>query len=88
MHIAEALMPKEEAVRLAADELRAILSRNGRYYDALPGLRPDPDRPLIDAVRADDTWYFIPFARTDAKALPVLMRVNGVTRAISMERKF
>lgn len=88
MHIGEALLPREEAIRLAADELRRVMGRNGHYYDRLPGLRPDPDRPVVDAIRADDTWIFIPFSRGDAKQLPLIVRINGVTKAISIERTF
>lgn len=88
MHLAEALMPREEAVRLAAAELRRVLQKNGPYYERLPHLRPDPEQPLLDRVRVDDAWYFVPFARAGSGAEPLLLRVNGLTRVIVVNRSF
>lgn len=86
MHIAEALLPLEEAVALARAALLEALTRNARYYARAPGLRPDPERPLRDRIHADQTWYFIPFARCDEAARPVVVRVNGVTKVVTIER--
>lgn len=88
MHIAEALLPRDEAVRAAAQELERMIVRNERYYGKLPNLRPDPSRPLLDSIRVDDTWYFIPFARVQANAEPLFVRVNGVTKVVVIERSF
>jgi hypothetical protein len=88
MHLAEAMLPREEAIRLARIEMKHMIARNARYYDRVPDLRPDPERPLLDAIRADDTWYFIPFARARAGAEPLLVRVNGVTKVVVVDRSF
>ena len=59
-----------------------MLERNRAYYDKLPRLRPDPERPRRSQIRADDAWYFIPFDRGDGTAEPVTVRVNGLTRTV------
>lgn len=86
MHIAEALMPLEDAINLARASLLESLSRNAHYYERAPKLRPDPERPLLERIHAEQTWYFIPFARSDASAKPLVVRVNGVTKSVSIER--
>ena len=88
MHIGEALLPRDEAIRIAANELEKVVARNEQYYRKLPQLRPLPERPLLDAIRADDTWYFIPFARQREDAEPLYVRVNGVTKIVVVERSF
>jgi hypothetical protein len=88
MHLAEAMLPREEAIRLARSEMKHMLARNARYYDRVPDLRPDLERPLLHAIRSDDTWYFIPFARAREGAEPLLVRVNGVTRVVVVDRSF
>ncbi len=88
MHIGEALMPRDTAVQLASDELTRVVARNARYYGKLPNMQPDPQRPLMDGIRADDTWYFIPFARRGAGTEPLFVRVNGVTKVVIIERSF
>ena len=86
MHLAQALLAKDEAVRLATLELQRVLDRNARYYDKVPAWRPDPQRPLVEAIRADDAWYYIPFARQGAGAEPLTVRVNGLTRVAIVDR--
>ncbi len=86
MHIAEAVLPRGEAVRLAARELHRVLDRNAGYYGKVPDWRPDPARPLWEAIRADDAWYYIPFARGAAGIEPLTVRVNGLTRVAIVDR--
>lgn len=88
MHLAEALLPREDAIDLARTRLVEALSRNATYYDRVPGLRPDPERPLIERIYADDTWYFIPFPRTNPGAKPLMVRVNGVTKTVIIDVMF
>jgi hypothetical protein len=88
MHIGEALLPREDAVRMAAQELQRVVDRNGKYYDKVPHMRPDPARPMVNSIRMDDTWFFIPFARGRADAEPLYVRVNGVTKVVVIDRSF
>jgi hypothetical protein len=88
MHLGEALMPREEAVKRAAQELRRVLDRSAPYYAKLPGMRPDPERPIEAAIRADDTWIYVPFARAEAGTDPLVVRVNGVTKVCVVDRSF
>jgi hypothetical protein len=85
MHFAEALMPRDEAVAMAADTLRAYVDRCAPYFAGRPELRPDPARPLLAQVRAEDAWYFIPFARGGEAAGPVVVRVNALTRTARLD---
>ncbi len=86
MHFAEALVPREEAIALAAAEVRRLADRNAPYYVKEPGLAPDADGPLVDRIRAEDAWYFIPFARRDAARDPVVVRFNALTRVAVIEK--
>lgn len=88
MQLSEALLSRDEAVRLATEELTNIVARNERYYGKLPGMRPDPARPLLDGIRADDAWYYIPFARSTPEADPIFVRVNGLTRVVVVDRTY
>lgn len=88
MQLSEALLPRPEAIRLAAQELARVVARNEAYYGRLPGYRPDPERPLLERIRADDAWYFIPFARAKSDAEPLYVRVNGLTKVVVVERSF
>lgn len=88
MHLGEALMPREEAIRLASQELRHAVERSARYYAKLPQMRPDPARPLAEAIRADDTWIYVPFARAGEGTEPLVVRVNGVTKVCVVDRSF
>lgn len=83
MHLCEALLPREEAVELAAGALARAIDRNAPYYAKAPHLRPCPQSPLPDGILADDTCYYIPFARQGAGAEPLVVRVNGVTRVVT-----
>lgn len=87
MHLGEALMTREDAVRLAADELRRAVERNAAYYAKKPETAPNPDRPLVERISALDTWIFVPFARVGGDEDPVVLRVNGVTKAVALEPK-
>jgi len=82
MHFAEALMPREEAIEAAQAHLRAFLDRHAAYFEKAPGAAPDPLSPLRDAIRAQDAWYFVPFARRDVALKPMVVRINGLTRAV------
>ena len=82
MHFAEALLPKEEAIEAAQAHLRTFIERHAVYFAKAPGAAPDPQAPVREAIRAQDAWYFIPFARHDAALSPLVIRVNGLTRAI------
>jgi len=86
MHIGEAIMPRDEAIALARATLVESLTRLGAYYEKKPAMRPDPDGALPALIRADETWIFVPFRRADPKADPVVVRVNGITKAASLER--
>jgi hypothetical protein len=86
MHFAEALVPRAEAVALAAAEVRRLSDRNASYYAREPGLAPDADAPLDARIRAEDAWYFIPFARHDRTRDPVVVRLNALTRAVTIEK--
>jgi len=86
MHIGEAILPRQEAVVLAAAELARALERNAPYYAKKPGSKPCTDKPLIERITADDTWIFVPFAREDTSAAPIVVRVNGITKAVSIEK--
>lgn len=86
MHIGEAILPRSEAVELARAELAKVVARNAAYYAKKPGSLPRVDRPLTERITADDTWIFIPFAREDAAAGPLVVRVNGITKAVSIEK--
>jgi len=88
MHLSEALLPREDAVRLAAQELQRVVERNKQYYGKLPNLKPDPEKPLLERIRADDAWYFIPFARAGSSAEPLYVRVNGLTKVVIVDRSF
>ncbi len=86
MHFAEALVPRDEAIALAAAEVRRLADRNAPYYLKDPGLAPNADGPLVDRIRADDAWYFIPFARCDVARDPVVVRFNALTRVAIIEK--
>lgn len=86
MHLAEALLTRDEAVALAREVLVAGLARSARYYDRLPAMRPDPERPLLDRCRPDEAWWWIAFARADVTQQPYAVRVNGLTRQANPER--
>jgi len=86
MHFAEALVPRDEAIALAAAEIRRLADRNAAYYARDPGLAPDADRPLLDRIRAEDAWYFIPFARRSETRDPVVVRLNALTKAVVVEK--
>ena len=86
MHFAEALVPRDEAVNLCAAEVRRLADRNACYYVKEPGLAPDADRPLVERIRAEDAWYFIPFARRDPAREPVMVRFNALTRTAVVEK--
>ena len=88
MHLGEALLPREDAIRLARETLLGSLDRLARYYEKRPDMRPDPDGALAERIRADDTWIFVPFRRADASADPLIVRVTGVTKTASIERSF
>lgn len=85
MHIGEAIMPRDEAIALARETLVASLERLDQYYDRKPGMRPEPEGALPDLIRADETWIFVPFRRVDPDADPCVVRVNGITKAASIE---
>jgi hypothetical protein len=85
MHLSEALMSREEAIQLARETLEASLRRNAAYYDRAPQLRPDPQQPRTEAVRADDAWYYVPFNRGKPGLEPIVVRVNGLTRAVVID---
>jgi hypothetical protein len=86
MHFAEALVPRDEAIALAAAEVRRMADRNAPYYAKAPGLVPDADGVLLERIRAEDAWYFIPFARRDAARDPVVVRFNALTRTAVIEK--
>jgi hypothetical protein len=86
MHLAEALLTLDEAVALAREVLAGGLVRNARYYERVPGLRPDPARPLPVRCRAADAWWWVAFARTDPAQDPYFVRVNAMTRQASPEK--
>ncbi len=86
MHAAEAWLPRDEAISMASDALRLTVARNAPYYARSPQSAPDPGRPLIEAVRMEDAWYFIPYARSDAAAKPLVVRVNALTKQVVIER--
>ncbi len=86
MHFAEALVPRDEAVALAAAEVRRMADRNAPYYVKDPGAVPDADRALLARIRAEDAWYFIPFARRDPDRDPVVVRFNALTRTAVVEK--
>lgn len=85
MHIGEAIMPREDAIALARETLVSSLQALGKYYEKQPSMRPDPDGVLPELTRADETWIFISFRRVDPQAAPIVVRVNGLTRAASIE---
>lgn len=85
MHIGEAIMPREDAIALARETLLSVLERQGKYYEKRPSMLPDPDGVLPDLTRADETWIFVSFRRADPAATPLVVRVNGITRAASVE---
>ena len=87
MHFAEALMPRDEAVKMASETLLAYVDRCAPYFVSRPDLRPDPARPLTAQIRAEDAWYFIPFARGEAAAGPVVVRVNALTKTARIDPK-
>jgi hypothetical protein len=86
MHLGEAILPRPEAIALAAAELGRLVDRNAPYYAKAPGWRPDADRPVIEAIRAFDFWWYIPFARADEANKPLMVRVNGITKAVVIEK--
>ena len=88
MHFAEALIPRDEAVAMAAEVLRGLADRNAAYYAKAPGYTPDPARPVFASIRAEDAWYYIPFARAGGVGQPVIVRVNGLTKAVVVDAKF
>lgn len=85
MHVGEAFMARDEAIRLAQEALRAALERNAAYYAKRPEFRPDPERPVPDAIRAEDAWIWIPFERGEGQR-PLEVRVNGITKTAVVER--
>ena len=88
MHIGEALMPRPDAIERARAGLLETMARNEMYYAKRPGSRPVPANVLEDRISADDTWIYIPFGREDASAKPIVVRVNGVTKSVSIEQAF
>lgn len=88
MHFAEALIPRDEAIAMAAEVLRGLVARNAAYYARAPASTPDPQQPVLAAIRAEDAWYFIPFARRGGVGQPVTVRVNGLTKAVVVDAKF
>ena len=88
MHLGEALTSHDEAIALAAAELRAVVARNAHYYRKAPKSLPNPDRPLKERITADDTLIYVPFERMDPAEKPIVVRVNGVTKTVSIERVF
>ena len=85
MHLAEALMTREEAVRMATETLAGFIDRCGPYFARKPELLPDPNRPVLDAVRAEDAWFFVPFERQPHA--PVMVRVNALTKVAHVDHK-
>lgn len=88
MHLGEAITPRAEAIALAAAELRRVVARNAHYYARVPESLPNPNRPLPDQITADDTLIYIPFERQDPAQKPIVVRVNGITKVVSIERVF
>ncbi len=86
MHFAEALVPRDEAVALAAAEVRRMADRNAPYFVKAPGAAPDAEGAILDRIRAEDVWYFIPFARRDPARDPVVVRFNALTRTAVVEK--
>lgn len=84
MHIGEALMPREEAIGLAKEAVVASLERLGAYYGKKPAVAPDPNAVLPERIHADETWIFVPFRRVDPALDPFVIRINGVTRQVSV----
>lgn len=84
MHIGEAIMPRDEAIELARAAVRDSLARLDSYYAKKPELAPNADALLLERIRADETWIFVPFARIDSNKDPFVVRVNGVTRQVSI----
>ncbi len=81
MHLAEALMTRDEAVRMASTALSGYVDRCAAYFARHPDVRPDPARPRLDEVRAQDAWYFVPFDRsTPTGGAAVQVRVNALTK--------
>ena len=87
MHFAEALLSRDEAVALATGAVRAHVDRQAPYFARHPALAPDPDRPRLGEIRAEDAWYFIPFDRRGVSDRPLLVRVNGLTRSVVLESR-
>lgn len=88
MHFAEALLPRDEAVSMAARELRRVVDSQARYYLKAPEWTPEPERPVVEQIRALDAWYYIPFARRDPGLEPLVVRVNGMTKVVVVDRSF
>lgn len=85
MHLGEALMTHDEATALARAELAAIVRRNAAYYAKIPERTPEPARDLRPLLRCDDLLIYVSFGRRGSDDKPFVMRVNGVTKAVSPE---
>jgi hypothetical protein len=86
MHAAEAWLSRENAVALAREELSGVLVRNAPYAAKLSGRLPLSERPLVEQIRLEDAWYFVPFARSDAAEKPLIVRVNALTKRVVIDK--